>query len=42
MKKTTWTKIKNKIKDKTQGLGIFVEDYGVVDLAQIRIIITTV
>ena len=42
MKKKTWTEIKNKIKTKIKGLGIEIEDYGVVDLAPIRIIITTV
>lgn len=42
MQKTTWTQIKNKIKKKTENLGIEVEDYGVVDLANIRIIITSV
>lgn len=42
MTKPVWTKIKNKIRDKVKGLGVDIEDYGVIDLAQIRIIITTV
>ena len=41
MKKPIWTKIKNKIKDKTKDLGIEIEDYGLVDLTISRIIITT-
>ena len=42
MKKPIWTKIKNKITSKTQDLGIKVEDFGLIDLAISRIIITQV
>lgn len=42
MKKTVWTKIKNKIKDKTDDLGIKIEDFGLIDLAMSRIFITAV
>ncbi len=42
MTKPIWTKIKNKIKDKSKDLGIDIDDYGLIDLAIIRIIITTV
>ena len=42
MKKPIWTKIKNKIATKTQDLGIKVEDFGLIDLAISRIIITQV
>lgn len=42
MKKPVWTKIKNKIKDKTRELGINIEDFGLIDLAMSRIIITSV
>lgn len=40
--KPIWTKIKNKIKDKTKDLGIEIEDFGLIDLAISRIIITSV
>lgn len=42
MKKPVWTKIKNKIKEKTKPLGIEVEDFGLIDLSISRIIITSV
>lgn len=42
MKKPTWTRIKNKIKDKTKDLGIEIEDFGLIDLAISRIIITSI
>lgn len=42
MKKATWTKIRNKIKDKTSGLGVEILDFGLIDLAQSRIYITQV
>lgn len=42
MKKPVWTKIKNRIKDKTEDFGIKIEDYGLIDLAISRIIITQV
>lgn len=41
MKKATWTRIKNKIKEKTKDLGIEIQDFGLIDLAVSRIIITT-
>lgn len=41
MKKSTWTRIKNRIKEKTKNLGIEIEDFGLIDLAVSRIIITT-
>lgn len=42
MKRPTWTKIKNKIKDKTSGLGIEIQDFGLVDLTLCRVIITQI
>ena len=42
MKKPVWTKIKNKIKDKAKDLGVEIEDFGLIDFASSRIIITNV
>lgn len=42
MDKKEWTKIKNKIKDKTTDLGIEIEYFGLIDLATIKIILTKV
>lgn len=42
MKKPIWTKIKNKVKEKTKDLGIEIDDFGLIDLAISRIIITSV
>ena len=42
MKKPVWTAIKKKIKEKSEDLGIKIEDYGLIDLAISRIIITQV
>lgn len=42
MTKPVWTKIKNKIKDKTKDLGVEIEDFGLIDIAISRIIITSV
>lgn len=42
MKKPVWTAIKKKIKEKSEDLGIKVEDFGLIDLAISRIIITQV
>lgn len=42
MEKTVWTKIKNKIKDKTDDLGIDIEYFGLIDLATIKIILTKI
>ena len=41
MTKPVWTKIKNRIKDKTKDLGIEIEDFGLIDLAISRIYITS-
>jgi regulator of protease activity HflC (stomatin/prohibitin superfamily) len=41
MKKPIWTKIKNKIKERTKEIGIEIEDFGLVDLAIVRIYITS-
>jgi regulator of protease activity HflC (stomatin/prohibitin superfamily) len=41
MKKPVWTKIKGKIKDKTDDLGIKVIDFGLIDLALSRIYVTS-
>lgn len=42
MTKPVWTRIKNRIKDKTKDLGIEIEDFGLIDLAISRIIITSI
>ena len=42
MKKPVWTAIKTKIKNKSEDLGVKIEDYGLIDLAISRIIITQV
>jgi regulator of protease activity HflC (stomatin/prohibitin superfamily) len=42
MTKPIWTKIKNKIKDKTKDLGIEIEDFGLIDLTISRVIITSI
>lgn len=42
MTKPIWTKIKNKTKDKAKDLGIEIEDFGLIDLALSRIIITSI
>ena len=39
--KPVWTKIKNRIKDKTKDLGVEIEDFGLIDLAISRIYITS-
>jgi regulator of protease activity HflC (stomatin/prohibitin superfamily) len=40
--KSTWTRIKNKIKDRTSELGIEVLDFGLIDITKSRIIITSI
>lgn len=42
MRKPIWTRIKNKIKERTKDLGIEIDDFGLIDLAISRIIITSV
>lgn len=42
MKKPVWTKIKNKIEERSKDLGIEVIDFGLIDLSISRIIITNV
>lgn len=42
MTKPIWTKIKNKIKDKTKDLGVEIEDFGLIDLTISRVIITSI
>ncbi len=42
MTKPIWTKIKNKIKEKVKDLGIEIEDFGLIDLAISRVIITSI
>lgn len=42
MTKPVWTKIKNRIKEKTRDLGIEIEDFGLIDLAISRVIITSI
>lgn len=42
MEKKTWTKIKNKLKEKVKFLGIEIEDFGLIDLTVIRVIITQI
>lgn len=41
-KKPVWTKIRNKIKDKTKDLGIEIDDFGIIDLSISRLYITNV
>lgn len=41
MTKPVWTKIKNKIKDKTTEFGIEIEEFGLIDFTISRIIITS-
>jgi regulator of protease activity HflC (stomatin/prohibitin superfamily) len=41
-KKPIWTKIKNKIKDNASHLGIAIDDYGLIDLALSKLVITQV
>lgn len=40
-RKSVWTKIKNKIIDKTNDLGIKIDDFGLIDLVITRIYITS-